>query len=259
MIALVRTTEPYKIFIKQIRFHKDLFTNIIKIGLPAGLQSVMYGFSNIFVQASVNAFGTDTVAAWTAYGKIDAVFWMMIGAFGVSITTFVGQNFGAGKYDRVHKSTGICLAMAAGSTIVLSTFLCLFGKYIYRIFTQDAIVIDRGIQILLFLVPFWITYVSIEIFSGAIRGTGGSVIPMIMTCFGVCILRIIWVHTGVPYFNTIESVAASYPITWILTSLLFIIYYFRGRWLRRRRAFAGDPLTDGEKMHIFQSFLGRKV
>ena len=99
-----------------------LVARIVRIGLPAGLQSVMYSLSNIIIQSSINSLGTDTIAAWTAYGKIDTIYWMIINAFGISITTFAGQNFGAGKYDRVRKGIRVCLGISMGATIALSLF-----------------------------------------------------------------------------------------------------------------------------------------
>ena len=241
VVALLRTNQSYRLFWKKIRFYWDMLRRIVTIGLPAGLQSVMYSFSVILIQSHVNTFGTDTVAAWTAYGKIDAIFWMTMDAFGVSITTFVGQNFGARKYDRIHKSVKVCLAMAMGVTVVMSVLLFFFSQYIYRIFTQDGEVIAKGIEILQLLVPFWFTYVTIAILSGAVRGTGDAVIPMIMTCVGVCVLRILWLFTAVPLHRTLQMVLVSFPITWTVTSIIFIIYYLQGGWLRRRRAIAGDP------------------
>ena len=104
MMTLMRTDESYRLVLCEIRFHPVLLHNIIRIGLPAGIQSTMYSASNLIIQSSINAFGTDTIAAWTAYGKVDGIFWMIMGAYGVSITTFAGQNFGAGKYDRIRKS-----------------------------------------------------------------------------------------------------------------------------------------------------------
>ena len=240
VFTLVRTTQSYRLFWKKIRFSWDMLKRIVTIGLPAGLQSVMYSFSVILIQSHINTFGTDTVAAWTAYGKIDAIFWMAMDAFGVSITTFVGQNFGARKYDRIHKSVKVCLGMAMGVTIVMSVLLFFFSQYIYRIFTQDQEVIAKGIEILQLLVPFWFTYVSIAVLAGAARGAGDAIIPMIMTCVGVCVLRILWLFTVVPLRPTLQTVLLSFPITWAVTSVIFIIYYLQGGWLRRRRA-AGDP------------------
>ena len=194
----------------------------------------MYSVSNIVIQASVNTFGTDMIAAYTAYGKIDGLFWMIMGAFGVAITTFVGQNFGAGKMDRIHKSVKVCLGMAFGTAFGMSAILMLTSRGIYHLFTQDIAVVEAGMQMLLYLAPYYFTYVCVEILSGAVRGTGDSVIPMIMTCLGVCVLRVVWIWAAVPLNHTIENVLFSYPLTWSLTSVLFIFYYLQGGWLKRR-------------------------
>ena len=98
-LTLMRSDLSYKLFLRKIRFHMDLLGQIIHIGLPAGLQSVMYSLSNVIIQSSVNSFGTDVLAAWTAYGKLDGLFWMTVSAFGISVTTFAGQNFGAQRYE----------------------------------------------------------------------------------------------------------------------------------------------------------------
>lgn len=234
IVALVRADESYRLSLKEIRFHFAILKQILYIGFPAGLQSVMYSVSNLIVQVSINGFGTDTLAAWTAFGKIDSMFWMVIGAFGISITTFAGQNFGAGKYDRIKKSVKVCLGMSAGATVFLSVFLLLTGPYIYHLFTSDQAVIEKGMDILNLLVPTYITFICIEILSGAIRGTGDSLIPTILTCVGVCVLRILWVVIAVPISPTIQTAISCYPFTWIITSILFVIYYLRGDWLRRR-------------------------
>ena len=234
IVALLRAEDAYRLHIRQIRFTNSILRKIITIGIPAGLQSVMYSVSNIIIQASVNTFGTDTIAARTASSQIDGLFWMIMGAFGVSIMTFVGQNFGAQKYDRIHKSVRVCLGMAFGVSIGMSVLLLLTGQYIYLLFTGDGKVIESGVTILRCMVPYYATYVCIEILSGAVRGTGDAVVPMLMTCIGICVLRIIWIFTVVPQWHTIEMVSYSYPITWGVTSLLFILYYWKGGWLKRR-------------------------
>ena len=183
---------------------------------------------------SINTFGTNTVAAWTAYGKIDGLFWMIMGAFGTAITTFSGQNFGAQKYDRIRKSVRICIVMAMGTAFLLSTVLYFWGSYVYQLFTSDGNVIQIGMDILHTMVPFYFTYVCIEILSGTMRGTGDSLIPMIITGLGICVLRVVWIAVAVPQWHAIEAVILSYPITWSITSVLFIIYYLQGGWLRKR-------------------------
>ena len=169
IIVLVRSEDVYRLIISEIRLHFRMVKRIIQIGFPAGLQSAMYSISNVIIQSSVNALDIDTIAAWTAYSKIDALFWMIIGAFGISITTFVGQNYGAGKVERVHKGIKICLQMTFVTSIVISGILYIFGGYIYRLFTNDIAVLEKGIEILHFLVPFFVTYICIEILSGALN------------------------------------------------------------------------------------------
>ncbi len=233
MMVLMRTSQSYKLYLRKIRFYREILNRIITIGLPAGLQSVMYSVSNIIIQSNINAFGTDTIAAWAAYGKIDSLFWMAMGAFGVSITTFVGQNFGAKKFDRVKKSVVVCLKMAMGVSIALSVILFFFGGTFSQLFTNDAAVINKSSEIIRFLTPFYFTYVCVEILSGAIRGTGESLKPMILTCLGICVLRVVWILVIVPLYPSFTMVTVSYPVTWAATSILFIIYYVRGSWLKK--------------------------
>ncbi|MDF2909116.1 MAG: family efflux transporter, partial [Herbinix sp.] len=224
-ITLMRTKDSYQLRWKELHFHKEMLRRIFYIGLPAGFQSLMYSSSNVIIQANMNSFGTDTIAAWSAFGKIDGIFWMVMGSFGISITTFVGQNYGAGKYDRVRKGSKVCLSMALSVAIGLSVILYFTGPYIYWLFTTDTLVVEKGMEILHIMVPTFWTYVFIEIFSGSLRGMGDSFIPMILTSMGVCVLRILWLFTIVPLRPEISTVIYSYPITWSVTSVLFIIYY----------------------------------
>lgn len=233
VLTLGRAQTAYRLVWRRIRIHRALLKRIIAIGLPAGLQSVMYSISNVMIQAAVNGFGTDVLAAWTAYGKLDGLFWMTISAFGVSITTFVGQNFGAKLYARMKRSVLVCLGMAAGATVVLSGILLLFGENLYRLFSDDETVIRYGMEILRLLVPTYITYLGIEILAGAVRGAGDSLIPTLLTLFGVCLLRVVWLLGVVPQHNTLEMVLVCYPITWVLTSGMFAVYYWRFGWLKR--------------------------
>lgn len=233
--VLFRAEASYRLELKKLRMTPHIVARVIQIGFPAGLQSVMYSFSNMILQSSVNSLGTDTVAAWTAYSKIDSVFWMVINALGISITTFVGQNYGAGKIDRVKKGVSVCLGMTAGITVLLSTVLYFFGSQIYLLFTTDREVILLGTRILKYLVPTFLTYICIEIFSGALRGVSDCWIPMIMTAFGVCVLRVIWILAAVPLRHDIITVITCYPLTWSVTSVLFLIYYY---WFSRLRCFS---------------------
>lgn len=211
--------------LKDIRLHKNVLKSQLWIGLPAGFQSVMYSISNVIIQASLNQFGTDTVAAWSAYGKLDAIFWMISGAIGISITTFVGQNYGARKYDRVHKSVRICLGIDGIISLILIAFLMLFRVPLFRLFTQDPAVIRIGSDMLALITPCYIFFVFIEVLAGALRGMGDVMIPTLITLLGVCILRLIWVAVVLQVSPTVNAIIYSYPVTWIATAILFILYY----------------------------------
>ena len=242
LLTLCRTHNAYRLEIKKIRFHLPILRDIVKIGLPGGLQSVMYSISNVIIQAGINGLGTDVMAAYTAYGKLDGFFWMMISAFGVSVTTFVGQNFGAQKYDRMRKSVRTCVVMSVTATLLLSTLLLTFGKNLYHLFTDDAVVIDYGMQMLKQLAQVYIDYVGIEVFSGALRGVGDALVATIFTLSGVCVLRLVWLLAVVPHNNTLYMILLSYPITWSITSSLFIAYYLKGGWFKRALRRAGHEL-----------------
>jgi len=233
---LCTADDIYRVTLKKIRFDLDNLKHIVVIGLPAGIQSALYGISNIIIQTAINAFQTDTVAAWTAYGKIDGLFWMTMSAFGVSITTFAGQNFGAGKIKRVKKCFTAGIVLAASTAFIISGVVLLLGKYIIMLFNDDTAVRSIGVEIIRTLVPFYFTYVLIEIVGGVLRGTGDSLAPMIITCFGVCGLRVLWIKVFVPMNPVLPMLLYSYPITWSITSCAFLIYYFQGSWLKRRIA-----------------------
>ena len=142
--------------------------------LPAGMQSVMYNISNVIIQAGVNTLGTDNVTAWATYGKVDGLYWMMINALGISATTFVGQNFGAGRLDRVRKGAGACMVIGVVLTASVGVVLYNGGHLLVELFTTDRQVQAISMDLLHFMVPTFITYIAIEILSGTLRGVGDA-------------------------------------------------------------------------------------
>ena len=225
MRALMRTEECYKFVLKKLRVDFPLLGRILRIGFPAGIQSMMYSISNLLIQANINALGTDTMAAWTAFGKVDSIIWMVMGAFSVSVTTFVGQNWGAGKIDRVKTSIRTGMVVELLSTFIMSGVILLTGQHLIRLFTQDEGVIAISLMIMHCNVPLYVSFVPIDLLSGGMRGMGNSLAPMLIICFGVCIFRVVWLFTAVPLNNNIITIVLSYPISWILTSIVMIIYY----------------------------------
>lgn len=222
---LMRTEDSYKLIPKEIRFDYHMLGRILRIGIPAGFQTTMYTLSNMLIQTAINSFGEDAASAWATYGKIDVLFWMTISSLGVAVTTFTGQNYGAGKYSRVRKTVREAFLIAIIITVPLSAALCTWPEFCMKIFVKGPMVISAGTQMIRYLAPFYITYISVEIFSGALRGMGDAVIPMILTLSGTCLLRVVWILAVFPGHRSIPTIEASYPITWITTSVLFFIYY----------------------------------
>lgn len=232
--ALMRAEgQPYQLHGKEICPERQTTKPILRLGVPAALQSVMYSLSNIVIQAAINSFGTDAVAAWTAYGKMDVVFWMSVSSMGLAVTTFAGQNYGAGKFDRLKQGVKVSVWITTAMAVFLSAVMTLFARPIMSIFTPDNGVLVIGAAMVRFLAPTYITYVLVELLAGAIRGAGKSLAPTLITLFGVCALRLLWMLLVVPLHKTIPMVELSYPITWTVTSAALALYYCKGRWLER--------------------------
>ena len=217
----------FQLKLREIRFYRVSLNSVLRIGIPAALEATMYTIANLIIQVFVNELGTDTVAAWGTFAKIDAVYWMVVNAFGISITTFVGQNYGAGKVKRMRKSVGVCLGMSYAGAILVSGVLYALAGPLYRLFTTDENVVRIGVDMMHFLLPSYFMYVVIGILSGALRGAGRVLVPMLLTCGGVCLIRIVWMFGVFPGHPGINTIMLSYPVSWGITAVLFIIYYFR--------------------------------
>ena len=229
-VKLIRSGGLLRLSPGRIRFHGPLLKLQLKLGLPTGFESILFAITNIAIQAAINTFGTDTTAAWSAYGKLDAIFWRVSTAFGISITTFVGQNYGAGKMDRVRRSTRVCLCMDLAVSFVLVVILIASRSLLFRLFTTDETVVRIGSDMLLFITPWYIVYVFIEVLGGSLRGRGNVIVPVVITLLGVCLLRIIWLAGVLKISPTIHAIIFSYPVTWVITALAFIGYYvWKGR------------------------------
>lgn len=224
--ALMTSYDILKLELREIRIDLAILKSEFSIGLPSGLQSSMYSITNIIIQAAVNNFGTDTAAAWAAYGKLDAIFWTICGAFGIAITTFAGQNYGARRYERVKKSVHVCLGISLAVSSCIVVFLMITCRPLYHIFTADTHVIDLGVYMLRYIAPSYIVFIFIEIYSGALRGIGDVLVPTLITLSGVCFIRIPWVVFIIPKHTELSVLLLSYPVSWIATALLLIPYYF---------------------------------
>lgn len=233
IVVLLRQKED-RLELRKLRIERSLLGRILRIGIPAGLQFVTFDFSNILIQSGVNSFGDITMAAWTAHGKTDALTWMVTGAFGVSITTFVGQNFGAQKYSRIRKGTWTCLAMGVVTVAALDALLLAFRTPILGIYTDNPEVIAVGSMVMLSIMPYEFLFMPIEVFAGTMRGVGNSLMPTLITGSCVCLFRVVWLMTAVRHWHSLKTLTLSYPLSWALAAAVFLAVYFKGNWLRRR-------------------------
>lgn len=224
-LALLHSSDLCDFSLQEIRIDWNTLKTQLYIGFPGGVQSSMYSLSNMILQTAVNSIGTDAAAAWTAVGKLDAIYWMIGGSLGTAITTFVGQNYGAGKMSRIRKSVNIGLGMYYTFAIIIVTVLMAFRYPLFSIFTDNQTVLDIAATTFGIMAPFYILFSFIEIYSCALRGMGDVVVPMIMTMLGICGFRILWVLFVVPLNPSMELISWNYPISWGLTSAFFIVYY----------------------------------
>ena len=201
--------------------------DIVRISVPCGLQNAMYNISNLLVQIKINAFGTKAMAGVTAYGKIDAFIYMPMNALSLAVSTFIGQNIGAGKYRRMKKGIMACVWMGLGisAALCLATF---FGyDYAIRLFTDDREAIAYGKQMMLFIVPVVWFYSVTDTYGGAIRGSGQTVAMTVILAVCICTFRILWLQVMLHFVYDIRIVYACYPLSWILSSIVTMWYFYR--------------------------------
>lgn len=232
LYILNKKKEASNLSLFKMNIDRSILSKILKIGIPSGLQGSLYVISNLIIQTNINFFGTDAMAGWAIYGKIDVIFWMTTSTFGIALTTFSGQNFGAGQFGRIKKATWITLGLSLLTTAAIVFAFMNWSEKIYMLFTRDKEVLKSGIEMAGYLAPFYFTYISIEVLSGTVRGAGKSFAPTVITVFGVCALRLLWLFIAVPANQTIKTVLFSYPLTWTVTSIAFWIYFLSNRWLK---------------------------
>ena len=226
--CLMRKTKDAELRLRDIRFDMPLLGKMIKIGLPSGIQSSSYALSNMFIQSAVNLFGVATMAGYTVEGKVDIIFWMINGSFGIAAATFVGQNYGANQMERVRKGTATCFLMAMLTAVVVIAFLLTFGKYMLRIFTTDTEVIEIGAHLISIIAPGYWLFVFIEIFSSALRARGNTLVPTIINLVCIIGIRVAWIAVFKQSMN-LDLVIFCYPLSWAVCALVMTIYYLYAR------------------------------
>ena len=229
-LLIMYRTKELKLELNKLCLKPDFLKKLLWIGLPTGIESAMYSISNVIIQAALNDFGVDTVAAWAAFGKIDGFFWMINNAFGTAIVTFVGQNFGAGKPERIRKAVRIWLMIAVAAAFTISGLILLNDRFLLGFFTSDSAVIDIGVRMVWSIAPYFFLFEFIEILSGALRAEGFVMVSTLMVFCGTCLFRIVWV-LFIAAGKSLEMILCCFPITWSIGAVMFIVYY----WWKQKR------------------------
>ena len=225
--SLMKNQGAERLELRKIAIDKKIFGAIMKIGFPMGIQSSLYPIANVIIQKSVNALGTDSIAAWALGLKLDTIIWLTFNTMNQTISTFVAQNYGAKQIKRAREGTRICLIATSAIILAMGTILFFFAEPLGRLFlTSEDAHIAKVTAVLMHIQAFtYVTYAPTSVLSGAIRGAGESFMPMVMTLVGMCAVRIAWAFFVVPLNNTLTTIIWGYPISWALTSVAFVLYY----------------------------------
>lgn len=233
MIKLLKTNDIYKINIKEVKFDKRELKDILKFGIPAGLQSAFFAISNMLIQFFINDFGPYVMAGQTAYSKIDGFLYLPTSAFGITTMTFVSQNISVNNIKRAKKGTNIALLLSVITTVVLIGIVLITGKQLISIFTKgDETAIKYGVIMMYCMAPFTVIYAFIEVLSGFVKAAGATTEAMCITASTICIFRIIYLlfMNYVLGIKSIYIIFSAYPVSWILCLTVYLIYYFSNKW-----------------------------
>ncbi len=229
-IKLSRSREAYRLSLKTLCLDRIMLRQMLHIGVPAGLQNAMYNLSNLIIQVAVNSLGTAVVAGWALSNKIDGFYWACANAAGIAVMNFAAQNYGAGRMDRVKDGLKLGLKAFMVVTVCFSVVLMALGRTLLPVFTDDMAVVDATWHIMLYIVPYYFTWTFIEIISGTLRGIGDAVAPVVICALGICVLRLVWLAVGFSLYPTLFTLCLNYPISWAVTDIAFVIYWFKGKW-----------------------------
>ena len=224
--ALMKRTDACRLYLNKMRFHKDQLTKMLRIGVPAGIQSALFSISNVLIQSSVNSFGDVFMSGSAASSNIEGFVYVSINAFSQAAVNFVGQNAGARKYRRVYQTLWICLGCVTVVGLTLGFAAWAFGRQLLSIYITDSPqAIEYGILRLGYIcLPYFLCGLM-DVSTGALRGLGASVVPMIISILGICGLRIFWIYTIFQTYHTPQCLFFSYTVSWFITFLFQMVSF----------------------------------
>lgn len=221
---------------KQMRIDINKLKEIVKIGLPAGMQGLLFSISNVLIQSAINSFGSTMVASSSAASNVEGYIGTTMNAYYNAAISFTGQNMGAKKYDRIDTIAKICTALIFATWIFLGGATVLFGRPLLGIYTSDTNVIELGMLRMKIMMVVYFSCGMMNVYPGLTRAMGYSILPMLITLVGACLLRIVWLATIFAWHPTEIMLFACYPVTWTLAGLGQVGSYFYARSQIRKRA-----------------------
>ena len=223
VILMVRRTDGCRLDLRKLRFHKEPLKKMLRIGIPAGIQSCMFSLSNVLLQSAVNGFGAVAVSGNAAVANLEGFMYVIENSFHQTAVNFVGQNCGALQFRRVKKVTGLCMVYAAVAGILFGGLMCLFGPQLLSLYITDSPeAIAIGISRMFVDVAPYFLFGLQDVVTGALRGIGASFVSMILTVLGICGIRVLWIYTvfQIPRFHSQTMLYISYPLSWIVTLVI---------------------------------------
>jgi putative MATE family efflux protein len=219
VLCLIREDDEFKLEFRKLKINRDILIRIVKIGVPAGFQGIMFSLSNVIIQSSINSFGPIVVAGNSAASNVEGFVYVAMNGFAQGTLTFTSQNTGAGKYQRVKKVFIYSEIIVLGVGLLLGNLVYIFGNSLLTLYTDSAEVIDSGVMRLSIICTTYCLCGMMDVAGSTIRGLGHSLLPMFVTVIGVCGLRLLYIGTifAIPKFHTLVTLFLSYPISWALT------------------------------------------
>lgn len=240
--SLMLMDGPTRLHLRRLHINMRMLGQIIRIGLPAGIQSSVFSLSNVVIQSSVNSFGSVVIAGNAAAMNVGNFVYQAMNTFQQAITCFAGQNIGARKPARVISSLKACLFWAFCFGVVLGLLTCVFGTPLLSLFTSDPAVVSAGLERLYIVCgPYFLCGVM-DVMTGVLRGIGYSLLPMIVSLLGACAFRILWVMTAFAAAPSMTCLMISYPVSWTLTFVVLVII-FLALWKKLRRGYTSEELA----------------
>ncbi len=230
LLCLYRTEGIYQLRFRKLGINRRVLRQILQVGVPAGIQSMVINFSNVLLQSSVNSFGATAMAGYTAANNLLGFLYVSVNAVTQACMSFTSQNFGVGKWKRMDRVLIDCILLSASVALVLGFGFYFFGPEILQIYTADSEVISCGMDILVITTTTYFLCGIMDLFPGALRGMGYSAVPMLLSIIGTVGIRIIWIFMVFPYHRSLTVLFVSYPFSWLVTIIMQVICF----WLVRR-------------------------